>query len=147
MRLSPHFTLDELTRSEWAARHGVSNDPSPAQLQNLRFLADRLEEVRALLGVPMQVTSGFRAEHVNAGVGGSPHSQHRDGLACDFVAPQAGTPYEVARAIAASDLPFDQLIHEFGRWVHISFVPDRPPRREALSIFKAGQYLSGIREQ
>lgn len=143
MNLSAHFTLEELTFSEYAARNGLKNDPPPRIVENLQFLAERLEEVRALLRVPMRITSGFRSDAVNAAVGGSLTSQHRFGLAADFVAMEFGSPYEVAKAIEASGLQFDQLIHEFGRWVHISFVR-REPRRQALSIFTSGKYLPGI---
>lgn len=143
MKLSEHFTLAELTFSEYAARNGLNNTPMPRVAENLQFLAERLEEVRARLGVPMRITSGFRSEAVNAGVGGSLTSQHRYGLAADFVAPEFGDPYEVAKAIEESGIAFDQLIHEYGQWVHISFVR-REPRRQALSVFRAGQYLPGI---
>lgn len=143
MNLTEHFTLEELTFSEAAVRNGVNNAPTARITENLQFLAEQLEKVRALLGVPMRITSGYRSEAVNAWVGGSLTSQHRFGLAADFVAPQFGSPYEVAQAILASDLPFDQLIHEFGGWVHISFVRNSP-RRQALSIFKRGKYVDGI---
>lgn len=142
MKLTDHFTLEELTFSEYAARNGMSNEPTPDALGNLRFLAERLEEVRTLLASPIRVTSGYRARAVNAGVGGAANSQHVLGLAADIVVPEYGTPYEVASAIAASALPYDQVIHEFGRWTHVSFT--KTPRRQKLSIFKRGQYLPGI---
>jgi len=147
MKLSEHFTLEELTFSDTAARYGLSNEPTARILENLRdVLAPGLEQVRALLGCPVLVSSGFRSESVNAAVGGSIASQHRFGLAADFRAPDFGTPLEVAKAIEASAIQYDQLILEFGCWVHISFV-NRPPRREALSIYKAGKYLPGLVER
>jgi hypothetical protein len=148
VKLTEHFTLDEFTFSDYAARHGLSNEPMPRIRENLQYLAERMEEVRALLGnVPIRVTSGFRSEAVNAGVGGSLTSQHRYGLAADFLAPGYGTPFQVARAIKGSGLQYDQLIHEFGRWTHISFVKGREPRRQALTIFTPGVYLPGIIER
>jgi zinc D-Ala-D-Ala carboxypeptidase len=143
VNLSEHFTLEELTFSDFAARNGIANTPMPRIQENLVFLAERLEAVRAVLKAPMRITSGFRSETVNSAVGGSLTSQHRYGLAADFVAPAFGSPYEVAKALEASNLQYDQLIHEFGSWVHISFVR-REPRRQALSIFKRGPYLPGI---
>ena len=125
--MSKNFTLAELTFSEWAARNGLLNKPMPRIVENLEWLMERLEEVRALLGHPMRVTSGFRSETVNAGVGGSLMSQHRYGLACDFLCPGFGSPAEVVAAIEASALQFDQLIDELG-WVHISFVRNNPRR-------------------
>jgi hypothetical protein len=143
MKLSEHFTLDELTFSQTAARMGLNNEPPPRIVENLTFLASRLEEIRALLKAPMVVSSGYRSPAVNDAVGGAATSQHRFGLAVDFVAPGFGDPFEVAQAIAASGIAFDQLIHEYGKWVHISFVRNNP-RRQALSIFKPGAYVPGI---
>lgn len=143
MKLSEHFSLDELTFSQTAARLGLANDPPPRIVENLTFLASRLEEVRALLKTPMVVSSGYRSPAVNDAVGGSVTSQHRFGLAADFVAPGFGSPFEVAKAIEASGIAYDDLILEFGRWVHISFVRNAP-RRQTRSIFKPGSYLPGI---
>lgn len=143
MNLSEHFTLEELTFSQTAARLGIANEPPPRIVENLTFLASRLEEVRALLKAPMVVSSGYRSPALNDAIGGSLTSQHRYGLAADFVAPRFGSPFEVASALAASSLDFDQLIHEYGRWVHISFVR-REPRRQTLTIFNPGRYTPGI---
>lgn len=120
MHLSPHFTLEELTRSEIALRRGLNNTPAAEILSTLRHTAAELERVRTLLGYPIQVNSGYRSPDVNAAVGGSSRSQHVAGEAVDFVAPGYGSPLQVCRAIAESALEFDQLIYE-GAWVHISF--------------------------
>lgn len=143
MNLSPHFTLEELTFSQTAARLGLNNDPPPRIVENLTFLASRLEEVRALLKAPMVVSSGYRSPAVNDAVGGAATSQHRFGCAVDFVAPDFGPPLEVAAAIEASGIGFDQLILEFGKWVHVSFVR-REPRRQCLSVYVPGRYRPGI---
>jgi hypothetical protein len=147
VNLSPHFTLDELTRSDVAARRGLLNVPTPTLVENLKFLAEGLERVRELLKAPLEVSSGYRSPAVNAAVGGSIASQHRFGLAADFRAPQFGDPLEVCNAILASDIQFDQMIYEFESWTHISFVR-REPRREALTVMtlngKAGPYKPGI---
>jgi hypothetical protein len=150
MKLSEHFTLAELTQSQTAARAGLKNDPTPEALENLKYLAGRLEAVRKLLGKPMIVSSGYRAPRVNALVGGAANSQHMLGQAVDFIAPGYGTPFQVAQAIERSGLKYDQLIHEFGRWIHVSFVKPElgEPRRQALSIFNSRQgYLPGILEK
>ena len=139
MKLSTYFSYAELTQSDWAARHGVANDPGPQELESLKFTASQLDRVRALLGVPVLVSSGFRSVGVNAAIGGQPHSQHLLGQAVDFTAPQFGTPEQIARAIQASHIPFDQLILEFGRWVHISFVRSNP-RGQVLTINRSGTH-------
>lgn len=147
-RLGRHFLLSEFLRSETATRRGLANVPDGHALRNLReVLAPGLERVRALLGVPVQITSGYRSPAVNAAVGGSAASQHCHGLAADFVAPDFGTPRSIARHLAqqAEALGFDQLIFE-GTWVHISFVPDNPRRQALTAHFGAGPvtYTKGI---
>lgn len=145
MKLSDHFTLEELTFSEFAARNGFSNAPMPRILENMReVLVPGLEQVRSVLGVPMRITSGYRSEAVNAAVGGAAGSQHRYGLAADFVAPEFGDPYAVAKAIAASGIRFRQVILEFGRWVHVGFSPTNFDR-ELLTIYAPTKiYKAGI---
>lgn len=140
MKLSEYFAYSELTVSETAARRGIANKPSPRELENLKATALRMDEIRRRLGKPVLVTSGYRSPAVNAAVGGSKTSAHCRGLAVDFTCPGYGSPLEVARAIAAMDgIEFDQLIHEFGSWVHIGFAEaGHKPRRQLLTIDKRG---------
>lgn len=124
LALSAHFRLSELTLSQAAVRHSVSNTPNAEQLDNLRRTAAMLEQVRRLLGdKPIVVSSGFRSGAVNALVGGSLQSAHLRGLAVDFTCPSFGTPLQVCRAIVASGLAFDQCIYE-GTWVHLAAPAD-----------------------
>ena len=125
MQLSEHFSLGELTASEIAVRKGLDNSPTGVELDNLVRLAQKLEEVRKVLGKPIMVNSAFRSIEVNEAVGGVKTSQHCLGCAADIRIPNM-TPDEVCRAIIASDIQFDQLIREFwdkekgGGWTHIS---------------------------
>ena len=62
------------------------------------------------------------------------NSAHMRGLAADFTAPTFGTVLAVAQQIARSDIEFDQLIHEYGGWVHLGLPnPGKPARRTCLS--------------
>ena len=144
-RLSPHFTLAELTVSQTAARKGISNKPSHAVLAILRQTAQRMEEVRALLGNrPIVITSGFRSDAVNRLVGGSKTSAHVLGWAIDFTCPGFGTSAQVAAHLAKHLSGFDQIIEEFGQWVHIGFGPGRRGQKltarkvAGRTIYKAG---------
>lgn len=130
MQLTEHFSLDELTASSTATRLGIDNTPNLETVARLTTLALGLERVRALLGHPMHIDSGYRCPALNAAVGGSKVSAHMEGWAADFVCPDYGAPLGIARAIAASDIQFDQCIQE-GTWVHISFAPAM--RRQALT--------------
>ena len=71
-----------------------------------------MERVRALLGHPVTVNSGYRFPAVNKRVGGAATSDHVKGYAVDFVCPAFGDCYAVATAIARSNIAFDQLIFE-----------------------------------
>jgi len=136
-QVSEHFSLAELT----VTKTGLSNTPGPAELANLKRLAGVLEQVRALLGNrPITINSGYRSPEVNRKVGGSTTSDHRHGLAADIICPAYGSPHEIAKAIAASGIGFDQVIQE-GTWVHIGVGPRM--RRQALT-YKGGKYLPGI---
>jgi zinc D-Ala-D-Ala carboxypeptidase len=139
MSLSKYFDLSELTVSETAARRGMKNVPGGQQLENLKATAARMDEVREGLGSPIIVTSGYRSPELNAAIGGSKTSAHCHGLAVDFTCPRYGNPLAVAKAVLASGIEFDQLIHEYGTWVHIGFAaPGKPSRRQLLTINKRG---------
>ena len=136
MKLSEHFTLEELIASDIAARHGIDNIPaSPLIISNLKSLAEGLEDVRKLLGKPITINSGYRSLMVNSLLGSKPSSQHTKGLAADFVCPSFGTPEEIIKKIVSSDIKYDQVILEFDRWIHISFCEEGyKPRKQALII-------------
>ena len=137
MKLTEHFTLEELTVTD---HREFDNTPNDSEKANLARLAAFLEQVKGVLGgKPVMVNSAFRSKQVNDAVGSKDTSQHRIGCAADLRVPGM-TPDEVVRAVIASNLPFDQVIREFDRWTHIS-VPNTPqlkPRRQALIIDKTG---------
>lgn len=131
--LAPGFHLSEFLRSGMAARRGIDNTPKALHLANLRnLLAPGMQRVRDVLGAPVMISSGYRSQALNAAVGGSNHSQHSLGLAADFTAPGFGNPLAVCRMLLEhrNVVRFDQLIYEFGQWVHVSFSPQ--PRGEVL---------------
>ena len=137
MNLSPNFTLEELTHTD---HREFDNTPNDTEKNNLKRLAEFLEQVKVVLGgKPIMVNSAFRSKQVNDAVGSKDTSQHRLGCAADIRVPGM-TPDEVVKAVIASGLPYDQVIREFDRWTHIS-VPNEPagaPRRQALIIDKQG---------
>lgn len=138
MKLSEHFTLEELTVSETAARKGLDNTPDNDALYNLKRLALFLEDIRTAVGRPLRINSAYRAPEVNASVGGSKTSQHCKGQAAD-IRVVGLTPDQVCQAIIAAKLPFDQVIREFDSWTHVSIpAKDKAPRKMALIIDKKG---------
>ncbi len=140
MNLSPHFTLEELTRSEVAARNGWDNTPKQEEIANLQRLAYLLEKVKeAVGGKPVMINSGFRSKQVNDSVGSKDSSQHRIGCAADIRVPGM-TPKQVVDACITASVLFDQIILEFDAWTHISVSsdPTLAPRHSRLIIDKQG---------
>lgn len=63
----------------------------------------------------------------------------RRGLAADFICPGFGSPLEVAEELAANGVKFDQLINEFGEWVHLGMKAAYADwRGELLTIDRTG---------
>ena len=141
-RLTPHFTLEEFTFSQTAARKGIDNTPHEGILDNLCVLANGMEDVRNLLNAPIHISSGYRCPELNDLLGSKRTSQHIQGLACDFTSNAYGSPQIIFADIITSDIPYDQLILEFDRWIHISFVEDGgTPRKQALIINGEGAMI------
>lgn len=144
MDLSPHFTLDEMTLSQTAARLGLDNTPTPEIIENLKRLCAVLERIRTTLGKPIIVSSGYRAPAVNRVVGGALNSAHTYGLAADINVPGM-TPKELASAIAATGIALDQIILEYDRWTHVAIAsPLKKPRGDLLTIRAGTGYMKGL---
>ena len=142
MKLTPHFSLSELTKSQTALRMGLDNNPNEEQMESLLALCENvLEPVRVHWDKPVVVNSGFRALPVNRAIGSKDTSQHAKGEAADIEIPGVDNQ-DLYRWIAQS-LEFDQLILEFytgepsSGWVHVSYVGD-DNRNETLRISKSG---------
>ena len=148
MRLSAHFVLHELTRSQLAARHGIENRPNARALSNLRHLCHGfLEPLQADIGRPIHPTSGFRCLALNRLLGSNDRSRHCLGQTVDFeIAGMANA--DLARHIASTRV-FDQLILEYPQadapqagWVHVSYARAEN-RGQVLTRLKTG-YQQGI---
>jgi len=126
MQLTPHFTLEEFTRSDKAKTLGISNEPPPEVVENLRLLCvNVLEPVRVKLGEVIHVNSGYRSPDLNSAVGGVATSHHVTGQAADIELGDC-TPESNKRlfeAIRDGEGHWTQLIDErnYG-WVHVSYV-------------------------
>jgi hypothetical protein len=128
--LSKDFNLDEFTVSQAAERFGYNNTPSAETISNLKELCvNILQPLRELVKVPVVITSGYRSPSVNAVIGGYYHSQHLEGKAADFLIPALTLPESFNQVY--KNLPFDQLIFEFGKWIHVSY-NGNANRRQAM---------------
>ena len=150
--ISDHFSLAELTvttRPDADDADGdgnrsepMPNEPGAAELKALRLLAANvLEPVRAGLGVPLKVTSGFRSRALNTAIKGSKSSQHMAGEAADVrpLGMDVETAFrKIAAMIREGNLPADQaIVYEKGSFIHLSFTASRPPRRQVLRSLAA----------
>jgi len=145
MNLSPNFTLAEFLVSETAVRQGIDNTPDTTIILNLRRLAERLEQVRAIFNAPIIITSGYRSPALNCAVGGVPDSAHMFGRAADFIIPTVGSPLHIAMRITKyPDIRFDQLINEYGSWVHFGIAEEGTEPRMQTLTYKRGQPVFNI---
>ena len=134
-QLSPHFKLSEMLDSLNGRSKGLSNEPSPEVLANLRKLCvEALEPIRALIG-PMHINSGYRSDAINKAVGGSLTSAHSYGLAAD-IKPLKVTRKGMCDAIIKAGLKLDQVICE-PTWVHVGHLHPKTgkQRGDKLSMF------------
>lgn len=132
MQITRHFSLRELTHSNTAQAKGIRQcPPIGSEMDNLKALAERLEQIRALIGAPIIISSGFRSAAVNAAVGGSKTSDHMTGHAADIRA-EGITPRKLyttlKKAMEEGELVLDQLIG-YKHHVHVSASPRN--RKEA----------------
>jgi len=135
MKLSDHFSLWELTKSQTAIRNGISCTPDEESIKNLKEVCAKiLEPVRMHYGRPFTPSSGYRCLSLNQLLGSSDRSQHITGQAVDFEVPGISN-MDVAQWII-NKLAYDQLILEFYKeadphsgWVHCSYVGTRNRNR------------------
>ena len=139
MKLTKHFTLQELTHSDIAKRHSLDNTPGKDIIPNLIRVAELLEDVRDLFNKPIIINSGYRSVAVNSLLGSKPTSQHCIGCAAD-IRINGLTPDQIVKKIIKSDIQYDQVIREFDSWVHISIPKTKGhiARKNALIIDKNG---------
>jgi uncharacterized protein YcbK (DUF882 family) len=126
------FTTEDFTKSNTADRLGIDNSiKSPRIGKNLIYTICIAERVRKLLGVDINITSGYRCKKLNEAVGGSKTSQHKKAQAFDFTCEYS--PKEVCRRLKNSNIPYDQLIRE-PSWTHIGCPVKKKLRRQFIDL-------------
>jgi hypothetical protein len=143
MQLSKHFNLNEFIISESAKRAGINNMPPADHIENLKKLCiNVLEPIRDHFSIPIHISSGYRCKALNRLIGGASNSEHTLGQAVDLdVEGVEGVDNKKLFMFIKDNLPFNQLIYEFGddknpAWVHVSFSPDGKQRKEILRAIK-----------
>lgn len=129
-----NFKISELIHSDTAVKYRINNMPDINSLDNiLDLIIDCLQPIRNIINLPMIISSGYRNKQVNKIVGGKPNSQHLKGQAADFIVPGM-TPKQVIDIIIENNIEYDQLINEYDKWVHISFVKGKNRKQKPFKI-------------
>ena len=132
-KLSPHFSLEELTTT----KTGISNIPHENDINQLRILCrDILEPLRDKIGKPIIIVdSAFRSAAVNRAVGGVSNSQHLIGQAADIHSNYV-SPLNIYRTIGSlvhdGQLNIGQcIIYRRSNFVHVS-LPTKTHKNEFI---------------
>ena len=126
MKITQHFTLEELCASATAKAKGIKNQPGTQELINLTALCVAvLEPLRTWFGREIKIGSGYRCQVLNAAVGGVSNSQHMKGQAADLCIDGDIEKGKKWFNYIRNHLIFDQLIMEHNAkgtyWVHVSY--------------------------
>lgn len=150
-KFAPNFPRRELEASQTATRRGIDNSIPQELLPNAIRLSWWLQELRNKINrihridsrsreLPIIVTSGYRGPELNKAIGGATNSQHMRAEAADFGVPGM-TPRQLVDFIVKHHPGYDQMIEEFGRWVHVSVVAENP-RGQVLVARMNGKKVS-----
>ena len=147
MKLTEHFSLDELLYSDTALTKNIDNTPNDEIVEHLRLLCvNILEPLRNAWGSGIKVRSGYRSKKLNAAVGGSNTSAHCFGWAAD-ITPSNKKISEfksfTMKWLKNNNIRFDQFINEFSgisQWVHIGLYNMSGEQRRQFLKYKNGVY-------
>lgn len=138
--LAPHFLASELGADDPTASGTV--------VANLRTLAQYLEQVRAILGVPLRVTSGYRPPSDPLSIA-EPTSDHPRGLAADVV-PLGVSQYQAWKQLtgardAGALPPWDQLIfYPVESHIHVGLGERRRGEVRVKVLTETGKFLAPL---
>ena len=150
LRLSPHFTLGEMTKTSYKTKDG--NIPSHVAIENLKRLCGWLEMLREVWNErygegndPIIINSGYRSWEVNKRVGGSSTSNHLVGCAADIKC--LGIEQALRYAVILLDIAdeskedFDELLIERSSrgnyWIHFAVRPPSQVNRRKIRFIQA----------
>jgi len=138
MNLTLHVSVAEFERSDAAIKHGISNKMNEFEKERaIELCKNVFEPIRAYVGKPIKINSGFRSAALNKRIGGAKTSQHVLGEAMDLDLHDRDLFEWIL-----DNVEFDQIIFEGGTednadWFHISYRKGRN-RKQALRMIKKG---------
>lgn len=139
MKITAHFSVEELCKSSTAKSLGITNSPNQLHVINLTALCVKvLEPLREWWGKEVKIGSGFRCIALNRAVGGVQNSQHIIGQAADLCIDGDIEKGKKWFAYIRDHLEFDQLIWEHNPktgsyWVHVSYDAQGRNRHQVVS--------------
>jgi zinc D-Ala-D-Ala carboxypeptidase len=138
MKLTEHFTLEELTASSTAKAKGIDNTPNAGVIEWLKYGVEHvLEPFRVELGKAVIITSGYRCPKLNKAVGGVSTSQHMKGQAADIQVTSKSDGLNKFKILTKNKY-VDQLLFEHSKtaqWLHVSW--SKTPRQMFRQNYKA----------
>lgn len=128
MKLSDHFTLEELTRSATASANKIANNPSQAEKDWLQYLCvNVLEPLRQHMKRPISISSGYRCPKLNTLVGGVAKSQHQYGQAADIRILNKDDGDKIFAYLKSNKFVSKALYERSkstgARWIHVAVAP------------------------
>lgn len=115
-----NFKPADFFASYKAKQFKINNEPDNLNILTcLNKVADKLQEIRDKIGVPIIINSAYRCPEVNKAVGGSATSWHQQGLAADINA-KGYTQEQLVRWIKDQKISVDKCFVERG-CVHLQF--------------------------
>lgn len=131
---SNFFSLDEFTNSATAKRLGIKNAPTVEVVRNIQYgVSMILDPLRAYVGKPIVITSGYRCPMLNKAVGGVATSWHLHGNAADIRI----STIEDAKLIfdyLKKNVSVDTVLFEHSdstQWIHVQWDMFRTPRHKS----------------
>ena len=136
VRLTPHFTLEEMTRTNVKLGYldqQRQTQPDAQVIDNLTRVCQWLEKMRE---APIIINSGYRCKELNRLVGGCPTSNHLTGCAADI---RVNSKEQLLRyAVRLLDISdetgqdFDEILLERNSreyWLHFAVRPTNNRRK------------------
>lgn len=118
MKKPKYFALSEFLKSDTAMTLGIENFPDWEEVETMAlFAVDVLDVIHDRWNQPLIISSGYRVAALNAAVGGSPTSDHQEGLAVDLKLPSWSTRkisdlyHLIYDMVEQGEIDIDQVIY------------------------------------
>lgn len=123
-----NFKWEEFFESTTARLRKINNITDDVELlKNGSILADKMQQIRNVLGYPIKISSAYRCLELNRAIGSRDTSQHIKFQAADFNCDSFGNPEKIVLFLKEKKIQVDQcLVEQNGKrnWVHLSIKKD-----------------------